>query len=109
MKVPLDPPPATAPVPATAMPPDKGFDEQSNAAKHFRVEMGSLPPLWSGRLADEDKPGTVLPVPGGPPVTDGRVWQPEDKDHPTSPFVIGKLARDGVKAFGRVGSGLRHR
>jgi hypothetical protein len=28
----------------------------------------------------------------------GRVWQPEDTDKATGPFVIGKLARDDVAA-----------
>jgi hypothetical protein len=31
-------------------------------------------------------------------VTHLRVWQSEDTDKPTGPFVVGKLARDGVEA-----------
>ena len=71
---------------------------QEGAAKRFADGLASLPGLWSDDMAD---PPAMEPIVGGPPVTDGRVWLPEDTDHPTSPFVIGKLARDGVKASSR--------
>jgi len=42
-------------------------------------------------LTDAD----IKPILGGPHVDEatGRVWQPEDTDKATGPFVIGKLAR----------------
>jgi hypothetical protein len=53
---------------------------------------GSFPGNDQDRRNDGEFEG-IEPILGGPPVTDGRVWQPEDTDHPTGPFVIGKLAR----------------
>jgi hypothetical protein len=45
-------------------------------------------------LTDAD----IKPILGGPHVDEatGRVWQPEDTDKATGPFVIGKLAQDRI-------------
>ena len=104
--------------------------EKPNAISHFNVNLERInppipmpgaarPPVWQVR---DNEPDIKPLFPGGYPVTDGRMWLPEDKDHPTGPFVvharcehamlpgtcsvpgcahhrpIGKLARDGVEA-----------
>ena len=56
------------------------------------TKAGSFPGNDQDRRNDGEFEG-IEPILGGPPVTDGRVWQPEDTDHPTGPFVIGKRAR----------------